>query len=289
MRDIRQIIQSKGELPAIPDTVLRIQRLLADPNVSFTKLAELMQSDPSIAGRVVQVSNSALYGGRSTISDVKQAIVRIGLQQARNIAYSVSVLELFSSVRGIDQKQFWKHCLAVGFLTQSICRVLRAGKSAEDMGYIAGLMHDVGVMVFAYLVPESYSELLSRISGDVSTLSDMVLVNAEEDAFRTTHAEVGALYVKHWWPVDEAVIDAIALHHDDWKDDISRAPFITQAVVAANHYCNARGVFSGVQIYDEKLDMEIFEILQMDEETFERFDDLAGMHIEMADLFIGGA
>ncbi len=288
MRDLVEIIKSKGDLPAIPDIVLRIQKLLADPDVNFGSLAKLMQSDPAIAGRVVQVANSALFGGRATISDVKQAIVRIGLQQSRNIAYSVSVLELFSDVKGIDQKKYWKHCLSVGFLTQSICRVLRAGKDAEDMGYIAGLMHDVGIMVFGYLVPDSYSTLLGRVSGDISNLSHMLLVNAEEDAFRIDHPRAGALYVKHWWPVEETVIDAIEHHHDE-IDDIERAPFITQAVVAANHYCNSHGVFSGVQVHDEDFNPRYFEILQMNEETFAKFEDMAGIHLELADMFIASA
>ncbi len=287
LKSIQSLIQSEAELPAIPETVLRVQNLVADPEVKIRELAGMMHTDPVMAGKVLQVSNSVLFGATRRITDLREAIIRIGLLEARNIVYSLSVLRLFESIGFVDQRAFWKHCMGTAYVAQAICRVCRTGKFVENLAYMAGLMHDIGIMVFAHLIPEGYRELLHRVAGDIEDRDHLLLATHEEESYGINHAKVGGLYIRQWWPVDEAVALAVEDHHND-LEDIEELPFLSQVVTVANMYCNSVGIHNGIQVSRTEVDPALFTLLNMDEAARERFEDFASMHLEMAEMFISG-
>lgn len=83
--------------------------------------------------------------------------------------------------------------------------------SQEDIefAYLCGLMHDTGILVFDHLIPDEYSEFLGTIKS-----SDITLAENEAETFGITHAELGARFIKKWWPVSPGLVEAITIHHD---------------------------------------------------------------------------
>ncbi len=285
MKNIQTLIESRGDLPALPEALIRVQKLITNPDVRIGELADVMRTDPAMAGKVVQVSNSALFGGRTRISDLKQAIVRIGLREARNIVASFSMLKLFDSVRIIDQRAFWKHCLATGYVAQALCRVTRAGKTAENLAYIAGLMHDIGIMVFAYLAPQSYELLMAKVARDIEDHEHLALSHLEDESYRIDHAEAGARYIQYWWPLDDAVIEAVMHHHADYER-LENLAFLTQVVAVANRFCHSRGIHNGIQTCRVEMQDEDYELLHLEADVREQFEDRVSIHLDMAEMMI---
>lgn len=119
-----------------------------------------------LTSRIIKVANSSRYGGGRAVSNSTTAMVRLGFTEIQNIIYSYALLKTFKSAQLINKKKFWLHSLAVGFCAQTLSILLGATDEEQDQAYMSGLMHDVGIMVFGYLIPDAYRGFLKRIVGD---------------------------------------------------------------------------------------------------------------------------
>jgi HD-like signal output (HDOD) protein len=133
--------------PTTTEMALRVQRTLDDPDCSLEQLAKLVQADPLLAARVVAVANSVVYNrsGRS-ITDVKNAVSRIGLNTLRVLAAAVVVRQMEGMARtGAHRQlavQLWEHTAHVAALCQVIAR--RVTHVNPDTAFFAGIIHEVG-------------------------------------------------------------------------------------------------------------------------------------------------
>ena len=140
------------------------------------------------------------------------------------------------------------------------------------MCYISGLMHDIGVMVFSYLVPEEYSAFIRDNRSDGLSLDVL-----EDKEFGINHAQLGALFVKKWWTLKPEVADAIIGHHADLSGAKNTSP-VCRVVYIANYIANHFGfpnkiVDSEIEPFDEKkllyFGISMNELQQIVDETRE--------------------
>ncbi len=133
--------------PTTTEMALRVQRALDDPDSSMDQLARLVQADPLLAARVVAVANSVIYNrsGRS-ITDVKSAVSRIGLNTLRVLAAAVVVRQMEGMARTDEHRRLalrlWEHTAHVAALCQVIAR--RVTRVNPDTAFFAGIIHEVG-------------------------------------------------------------------------------------------------------------------------------------------------
>jgi HD-like signal output (HDOD) protein len=133
--------------PTTTEMALRVQRALDNPDASLDQLARLVQADPLLAARVVAVANSVIYNrsGR-TITDVKNAVSRIGLNTLRVLAAAVVVRQMEGMARTGEHRQLavrlWEHTAHVAALCQVIAR--RVTRVNPDTAFFAGIIHEVG-------------------------------------------------------------------------------------------------------------------------------------------------
>jgi HD-like signal output (HDOD) protein len=153
--DLKTILTQVAEAAAVDDLIfptttemaLRVQRTLDDPECSLEQLVKLVQADPLLAARVVAVANSVVYNrsGR-TITDVKNAVSRIGLNTLRVLAAAVVVRQMEGMARTPAHRQLavqlWEHTAHVAALCQVIAR--RVTHVNPDTAFFAGIIHEVG-------------------------------------------------------------------------------------------------------------------------------------------------
>ena len=82
--------------------------------------------------------------------------------------------------------------------------MVKISQEEIEFAYLCGLMHDIGIVVFDHLIPDEYMELLGTIKS-----SDITLAENEAETFGITHAELGARFIKKWWPVSPGLVKAI--------------------------------------------------------------------------------
>lgn len=93
-------IQSKiagGELilPTLPEVAIEVVKAFDHPAFSAGKVASILTKDPAISARVLKMANSAFLASNTQVKDLKQAVVRIGLAQIRNVVTAIALEQLF--------------------------------------------------------------------------------------------------------------------------------------------------------------------------------------------------
>jgi putative nucleotidyltransferase with HDIG domain len=198
-------------LPSMPQTVLRVQRLLDTGQASVVELASEIERDPALATRLVGIANSPFYRGLGGVQSLSDAIVRIGLGETRNIVLAVALRSRVFRVPGheAEVERLWSHSVAASVAAQ----VIGARVGADpDAAFLAGLLHDLGSVVLLASIGEIECASRGRLRlGD--TLHDRLN--------QAVHAELGA-HVAAAWRIEASLVAAIAEHHDDWVDSASR-------------------------------------------------------------------
>jgi HD-like signal output (HDOD) protein len=145
IRLFQDLLEGELKLPSLPDVAQRIQQAFADNLVTAETVGVIIQSDPVITAKMIMVANSALYSGRAPIESLQQAVVRLGLENARKLVMTYVVKDLFNSKTSEMKSQMhavWKHSQHVA----SLCRLLASHLDGFDVeqAQLAGLVHDIG-------------------------------------------------------------------------------------------------------------------------------------------------
>lgn len=195
-------------LPHLSDTTVRAMALANDPDATLADMAALIRRDGVLAAAILKVANSVVYRGSSEVTDVQQAVMRIGLRGCANILAAAGVKKVYAKVTPavkVTCENVLRHSLFVGGLATAIARNLRLMLGGDE--YSAGLLHDIGRVVMCVHAPALYAD----VWGGGSDAGPGVRA-AETEAFGTDHCAVGLLFaVKNNLPA--RIGKAIQHHH----------------------------------------------------------------------------
>jgi len=202
-------IENIKDLPTLPQVAQRIVSLSQDPKTSYRDLKNVILSDPPLAAKVMMMANSAFFHRQNPAKTLEEAIFTIGLNNLLAICSSVGVLEIFNKWAHvqIDRRQLWRHSIATAFLAKSLeLRKVLNKPDGPDI-FLAGLLHDIGWIVFDKLVPERIGTAIRARENSGSWSLEM-----ERKFIGMDHAEAGALFLSHW-NIPKAVAELVANHH----------------------------------------------------------------------------
>jgi putative nucleotidyltransferase with HDIG domain len=210
-----EIIATLGPLATLPTVTLRITQMANDPHATGDALDRLLASDPTLGARVLRVVNSAFYGLPGSISTTGAAIVRLGFAAIRNIAIAASLTRMFRGGRlgaSFDARDVWRHSVAVAEAASRLAKLLpREGpaRGAPDEALLAGLLHDLGLVVAMQGERDGFVHLLEALDHDeVSPFATLEVAH-----LRTTHAQLGAALASKW-SFPPSLARVCGHHHD---------------------------------------------------------------------------
>lgn len=175
---------NKLDLPTMPEVAMAIKDIMDDPDVSAEEIGRVIQLDPVVAGGIIQASNSALYRGTRRITNIRDAIVRIGLQATRDLVISLAIKNIFRGSTADTRKHMhsiWQRSVHVSALSYVIARHVRHLDPEQAM--LAGLLHYIGA------VP-----ILTQIDHNRSEYTEAEL----EHALEKLQVLVGVLVITQW-------------------------------------------------------------------------------------------
>ncbi len=277
-----QIIEKITNLPTLPTTISAILREMANPESSAIGLAKLISSDQSLAGSILRVVNSAYYNFPRKIGSLTDAIVILGYKGIRSIILSVTAFRFFTTGASdyLDRKKLWNHALACAIIADYLNRKFKVG---EENIFEAGLLHDIGKVVFDYLDPELYQDAVKE-----AKRKDNPLLSVEPSYFGADHSEVGTLLANHW-NLPENIVQAIRYHHQPEKANheflntislISLSNSITYALELGDSVGQtipplSPTVFETLKIKESFIEDNLGEIRQIVETGLEAFSSLS--------------
>jgi len=197
-----------GQLPSIPQVLLKLIDACHKVEVSFEELADIIQKDVGLSARIVAVANSPAYAQWNDIKDFNRLLVVLGLNTIKTIAVTSAVHQFFSQFNpevGKWMGGFWRSSLTCAHSARLLARL--TGYEPMDEAYLAGLLHKVGQLVFLKKEPSGYREVLIS----VHSLSD--LDRCEREMFGATYTEVGAFLTQDWDP-GSFLSDSILYQHE---------------------------------------------------------------------------
>jgi HD-like signal output (HDOD) protein len=203
-RDLAHLVQ---QVPSLPLTFQRINDLVKDPRTGTAQLAEAVGADQGLATRILRLANSSFYGLAARVDTITQAVSLIGTRQLRELALATAVVDLFRDIpaKVLDGAGFWQHSLAVG----TTARLLAAKRGARETErhFVAGLMHDIGLVVAAQQMPERLAAHLQMAAAAAAPLAEI-----EQRELGFDHAELAAHLIGHW-RLPAAMAEAAGGHH----------------------------------------------------------------------------
>jgi len=203
-------IEGLSDLPSLSPVLAHLIATLGREDASVADVAAIIRQDPVIAARVLRAANSAAYIGRSPVSSIRDALLRLGLARIRRLALVASLYDAVP-VRGTRAAReiFWRHSLAVAHGSEIIARHAIAAPDDLDPEsiFLAGLLHDLGLLVLESHYPKEASAVKSYAEA-----KGVALCLAELEVLQTDHGELGALLATHW-TMPESIASAIRVHH----------------------------------------------------------------------------
>ena len=228
---IDQALGHLGALATLPEITSQIIATVEDPRSSAAQLHKIVSHDPVLVSRVLKVVNSAFYGLPGQVGSVDRAIVLLGLNSIKNIALAASLGQLFRGARlcdGYSAKDLWKHCLAVAIVARELAK--REKKSFADEAFLAGMVHDLGLLVSLQTWPEKIKQVC-----DASRQSTMPFIEIERDIIGVDHQQLGESLAMRWkFPADCA---QVAGRHHEADDSIQPMTALIRVVTIADTLC----------------------------------------------------
>ncbi len=146
LTEVFKRVKSQGvTAPVFPRLVEVMNRLLSNDRSDLKQISHVIELEPSLALKIVSVANSSLYSGVSPAKSVAEALVRIGLDEARDLLITFIYQNMFQQTSGPFlpiMEKWWEHSLMSAVACQSIS--VRARFPQPNYGYLLGLLHDIG-------------------------------------------------------------------------------------------------------------------------------------------------
>jgi putative nucleotidyltransferase with HDIG domain len=210
--------QYVSRLLAFPFTVAKVLQITKDEKTGAGHLAQIISIDPTISAQILKVSNSVFFASANRrISSMKEAIVRIGFLETKNIVMGMMVLNLFNAGNknlGFNRIDFWYHSLATALFAERVAKFVNGVN--PEMAFLAGLLHDIGVMLLDEFFPDFFAASLKETSAKSGHFPER-----ETALFGMNHNDlVGKLFPL--WKIPEEITAAIATfcHLADHKTDL---------------------------------------------------------------------
>ncbi len=206
---MNRVLDTMDELPAFPAAVHRILEILDDPDASLTVLAQQVEHDSVVAGRVLSLANRAGSNARGggPVKDAFTAISLVGLNRVRETVITVSLAGFLDDMSPVGTMEaFWACSVATAACGVEVasCTDLNV---CIDASLIACLLHNVGQLWLQRFEPERLKAALL----DAATRG-VEVVAAERDQFGVDHGTIGG-WLAQAWGLSDGIVKAIAHHH----------------------------------------------------------------------------
>jgi putative nucleotidyltransferase with HDIG domain len=235
------LVRDIDSLPQFPEIVSELIQLTADPDAKISDIAARIAMDPALTAELLKHVNSAYYMAPSRVNSIPQAVKVIGMKGLNSILYSFGS-RIVLGERYEQMKSLWEHSYRVAFYALHIARRLKHRKEILDDAYVAGILHDLGLIAVMALHPELH-EKMRRFCMEKNIPPGIL----ERFSYGMKHADIGALMARKW-NFPDVLVEGIRYHHEPLFAS-QPCKDVVYCVYLANALCDMeRGLISFPQI-----------------------------------------
>jgi len=241
-----EIAQSIKSLPAFPENITEVQKLISAPDADMNAVAKRLSMDPALTADLLRVVNSAHYMLVKRIDNIMEAVRLVGIRGIKNLLYSYGTQKILGNETK-EKKNLWEHSYKTAFYAYNLAKKFIKDPDLPDDAYVSGILHDMGKIIFSNVHPD----LLNKIKN--ICLDRGIPVTVFEDiSAGMNHAGIGAL-VAEKWNFPDNLVTAIRYHHDP-AESPKECRDLVDCVYLANMLCEYEtGNAAYEQFYKESL------------------------------------
>ena len=207
---VAKALDGIGEISTLPEITLKIIETVEDPRSTARDLHEIVTHDLALSARILRVVNSAFYGLPGRVGSIDRAIVMLGLNAVKNIAIAASLTRVFRGgriSRKFSARDLWMHSVGVGVASKLTIEAM--GMALPDEAFVAGLIHDIGLVVMLQTQPQALAEMMRMVESAQNEARDggagsrpgnaaSLFTELERRMFGATHEAFGAGLARRW-------------------------------------------------------------------------------------------
>jgi HD-like signal output (HDOD) protein len=255
-------------LPAAPQILARLGRMLLDLNADLSDVTALLRCDAALTARIVRIANSAAYNTGAPYGSLEQALARVGFSEVYRLTGFAATAQLTDEklpLYGLDGPHLRENSLLTALVMEAL-----AGDVGIDQraAYTAGLLRSTGKIALNRLTRDP------AYSGCYPAASGVPLANWETDFTGLNNCEAAA-FILNEWRFPPATLNAIQQHYRPTASAPALAFLLNLAAGAAERAGHGLpGESSYWEVKPEKLaaakitQEELDEALQMALEKF---------------------
>lgn len=225
--DLMDRILSGNDLAALGPAVQQVLSLTRSPNSSIESISRAVKQDQALSLKILKVANSPLYARGERVENIHKAVARIGICEIQTTVLSLAVVDQFRTdgfAGRINAEWFWEHSIACGLIASRLIRLIGAGAESADSMFTAGLLHDVGRVLFAERLGDEYAAVI-----DAADNLSLPLETVESRLLLINHADLTDRLLRQW-NFSAELVNPIALHHLSMGNIRRMAPRMVQQV-----------------------------------------------------------
>ena len=192
-------------LPPFPAIALKALKLMSGTDTSLLELCNLIRSDPGFSTAILRIANSPLVAFSKEVTSVLQASMLLGFQRLRSVVITVGLKAYLTGSPTPLIQACWHHSVACAIIAERSAKWRFLDK---DFAYTAGILHDIGRVALATVMPESYARVVERGADQPQDL-----LQVEQELCGIDHCQAGRSLVTAW-NLPEVFLEITACHHD---------------------------------------------------------------------------
>jgi putative nucleotidyltransferase with HDIG domain len=227
---IRKMVGRINRLASLPSVHSALIAALEAPEATATGVAQVLNQDMAMCAKLLQLVNSSFFQIARRIISIEEAVIYLGFNMVKSLVLSLEVFQIDKpKLDGFSIDALQRHSL----LTANIAAELLQDKESSEDAFMAGLLHDIGKLIFA----QEYPDHVERLRAQMRT-HERPEYCLERDIAGVTHAEVGA-YLLGLWGLPDSIVRAVANHHMPSRDG-EQSSLVLAAVHFADHAAKAQ-------------------------------------------------
>ncbi len=231
---LQTLVASQRALPTAPAIYDSLSKELRSLEPSLENVAKIVSQDPGLTVKILQLVSSGYLSAGYKVSTPIEAVRHLGLARVEGLVISHGAIFEHENLPLVDAwlEDLWNHCIACAGLADAIAKEEDLDQKAVESAFVAGLLHDVGALVFAGNELEKYRDVVVH-----AAYENTERLEAERREFGADHATLGA-YLVGLWGLPDAVVEAVAYHHapleqPSRKFDVVSAVHVAEALTQA--------------------------------------------------------
>ena len=209
--NLKNTLNNLDTLPAMPAIAQKLLALPLETHEGELAMLKLIEHDPQLSAKIIGLANTPLFGASLKTTSVRDAVMLLGMTRVKSVAIGIAAMSALTKMpQGrLSVQDLWLHSLTVALSMRTLAQYMPAqSRPNDDHIFLAGLLHDIGYLVLAYLDIKRSDELHARMAEE----PERPMVDIEQELLDVTHSEMGAQLAQNWGLPNE-IVTVLRYHH----------------------------------------------------------------------------